>query len=67
MQRIRCLSGDSVVTLATGTGIPERLVLYFLTYIYLGCSMLVLLSEKLADEIELDLFIVFTVSSVSVL
>ena len=33
----------------------------------MGFSILVLLSEKLADEIDLYLFSVFTVSSVSVL
>ena len=59
--------GDSVVTLDTGPDISEILGLYFLTSIYFGCSMLVLLSEKLSDEIDIDLFIVFTVSSVSVL
>ena len=60
-------SGDTVVTLAPGLDILERLGLSLLTFIYFGCSMLVLLSDKLADEIDLDLFSVFTVSSVSVL
>ena len=58
---------DTVVTLAPGLDILERLGLSLLTFIYFGCSMLVLLSDKLADEIYLDLFIHFTVSSVSVL
>ena len=38
----------------------------FLTYIYLGFYILALLSKKLADETHLDLFSVFTMSSVSV-
>ena len=57
--------GDTVVTLSTGLDTLEILGLSLLTFIYFGCSMSVLLSDKLADEIELDLFIVFTVSSVS--
>ena len=58
------MSGDTVVTLSPGIYILERLGLSLLTFIYFGCSMLVLLSDELADEIDLDLFIVFTVSSV---
>ena len=47
--------------------ILERLGLSLLTLIYFGCYLLVLLSDKIADEIYLDLLIVFTVSSVLVL
>ena len=57
--------GDTVVTLSTGLDTLEILGLSLLTFICFGCSMSVLLSDKLANEIELDLFIVFTVSSVS--
>ena len=53
---------DTVVTLAPGLDILERLGRSLLTFISFGCSMLVLLSDKLADEIYLDLFIVFTAS-----
>ena len=59
--------GDSVITLAPSLYIIEILGLSFLTSIYFVWSMLVFLSDKLADEIDLDLFIVFTVFSVSVL
>ena len=61
---MRCLSGDTVVTLAPGLDILERLGLSLLTFIYFGCYMFVLLLDKLADEIDLDLFIIFTLSSV---
>ena len=47
--------------------IPEILELSLLIYICLGFSILVLLSEKLVDGIDLDLFSFFTVSSISVL
>ena len=67
LRGIRCLSCHSAVTLASGPYIPERLGLSFLTSISFGCYMLVLLSEKLTDEKDLDLFIVFTESYVSVL
>ena len=59
------MSSNTVFTLAPGLDILKTLVWLLLTFIYFGCSMLVLLSDKLADEIDLDLFIVFTVSSVS--
>ena len=67
LQGIRCLSGDSLDTLDPCPEIPERLGLYFLIYISLGFSILVLLSEELADEIDLDLFSFFTVRYISVL
>ena len=67
LQGIRCLSGDSIDTLASCLDIPEILGLSLLISISLGFSILVLLSEKLADEIDLDLFSVFTVSYVSVI
>ena len=53
-------------SLAPCSDIPEILGLSLLIYIYLGFCFLALLSEKLTDEIDLDLFSV-TVSSVSVL
>ena len=53
------MSGDAVVTLATDLDILERLGLSLLTFISFGCSMVVLLSYKMADEIDLDLFSVF--------
>ena len=59
------MSSNTVFTLAPGLDILETLGWLLLTFIYFGCSMLVLLSDKLADEIDLDLFNVFTVSSVS--
>ena len=54
--------GDTVVTLAPGLDILERLGLSLLTFISFGYSMLVLLSYKIADEIDIDLFSFFTVS-----
>ena len=59
------MSGDTVVILAPGLDTLEILRLSLLKFIYFGCSMLVLLSDKLDDEIDLDLFSVFAVSSVS--
>ena len=64
LRGIRCLYGDTVVTLAPGLYILELLGLSLLTFLSFGCYMLVLLSDKLACEIDLDLFIVFTVSYV---
>ena len=61
------MSGYTLVILATGLDILERLGLSLLTFISFGCSMLILLSDKLADETYLDLSSVFTVSYVSVL
>ena len=58
---------NTVVTLAPGLEILERLGLSLLTFISFVCSMLVLLSDKLADEIDLDIFVVFTVCYFSVL
>ena len=63
---ISFFSVDTVVTLAPVLYILERLVLSLLTFIYFGSSVLVLLSDRIADGIYLDLLIVFTVSSVSV-
>ena len=57
LQLIRSLSSNTVVTLASGLDILERLGLSLLTFISFGCSILVLLSDKMADEIDLDLFI----------
>ena len=61
------MSGDTVVILDPCLNILERLGLSPITYIYFGCSVLTLLSDKLADDIDLDLFIYFAVFSVSVL
>ena len=58
---------NTVVKLAPGIDIIERLVLSLLIFIYSGCSMLILLSDKLSDEIYLDLFSSFNVYCVSVL
>ena len=64
---IRCLSGDLLDTLDPCPYIPKILALSFLISISFGFYFLVLLSEKLADEIDFDLSSVFTVSSVLVL
>ena len=61
------MSGNTVIKLDLGIDILERIVLSLLTFISFGYFMLMLLSDKLAYEIDLDLFSVFTVSSVSVL
>ena len=45
-------------TLSPFTYIPERLGLSFLISISLGFSILVLLSDKLADEIYLDFLLI---------
>ena len=50
------MSGDTVVTFAPGLDIIERLGLSLLTFISFGCSILVLLSDKMSDEIDLDFF-----------
>ena len=67
LQGIRFWSGVTIYKLSPCTDITERLELYFLISISLGFSILVLLSDKLADEIDLDLFTIFTVYSVPVL
>ena len=64
---IRCLSGVTLDTLYPRPDIPEILELSFLISIFLGFSVLVLLSDKMAHEIDLYLFTNFNVSSVSVL
>ena len=61
------MSGDTVFTLATCLDILERLGLSLIIFLSFGFSILELLSDKLADGIDLDLFIIFTVSYVSVL
>ena len=58
---------NTVVALGPGVDTLKILGLSLLKFISFNCSMLLLLSENLADEIDLGLFIVFTVSSVSVL
>ena len=58
LQVIRCLSGVTCGTLSPCPDITERPGLSFLIYISLGFSILLILSEKLADEIDLDLFII---------
>ena len=59
------MSGDRVVILAPCIDILEKLGLSLLNFIYFGCFILVLLSDKLADEIDLASFSGFTVSYVS--
>ena len=66
LRGIRCLFGVTLDTLYPCPDIPERLELSFLISIYFGFSILVFLWDKLADEIDPDLFTDFTVSSVSV-
>ena len=65
LRGVRSLSSNTVVILAPCLDILETLGLSLLTFISFGCSILVLLSDKLADEI--DFFCVLTVSSDSVL
>ena len=67
LRGIRCSAGVTLDTLYTCPDIPERLELYFLISISLGFSILVLLSDKMSDEIDLDLSTDFTVSYVLVL
>ena len=43
------LSGETKVVLAPGLDILKRLGLSLFMFIYFGCSMLILLSDKLAD------------------
>ena len=59
--------GNIVVILTPGLDIPEKIGLSLITFIYFGCSMLILLSDKLADEIDLDFFNVFTEYYISVI
>ena len=66
-REICSLSGYTVVILAPGLDILERLGLSLLTFIFFGFSRLILLSDKLADEIYLYLCNVFTLSNFSVL
>ena len=67
LRGVRSLSSNTAIILAPGLDIPERLGISLLKFIYFGCSMLILLSDKIADETDLDLFIYFTLSSVSFL
>ena len=43
------MSGNTVITLAPGLDILEIIGLSLLTFIYFGCSMLVLSSDKMVD------------------
>ena len=61
------MSVNTVVILDPCLDILETLGLSLQKFIYFSCSILVLLSDKLAYEIDLDLFSVFTVSYASVL
>ena len=61
------MSGDTVVILDLCLDIIEEPRLSLLTFIFFGCYILVLLSDKLADEIDLVFFSNITVSYVSVL
>ena len=67
LQRIHCLYSVTLDTLYPWPDIPERIELSFLTSSSLVFPILVILSDNMADEIDLDLFTDFTVSSVSVL
>ena len=67
LRGISCLSDVTLDTISTGPEIPERLELSFIISISLGFYILVLLSDKKTDEIDLDLFTDFTVSSISVI
>ena len=67
LRGIRSLSGDTVVILDLCLDIIEEPRLSLLTFICFGCYILVLLSDKLADEIDLVFFSNITVSYVSVL
>ena len=51
MQKIFYFSGNAVVTLSPGLDILEGIGMSLLTFIYFDCYMLVLLSDKLADDI----------------
>ena len=51
------MSCDKVVILAPCLDIIEALGLSLLTFISFGCSILVHLSDKLDDEIDLDIFL----------
>ena len=66
------MSVNTVVILASCIDILETLGVSllnfsFLNFISFGCCFLVRLSNKLTDEIDFVLFIIFNVSSVSVL
>ena len=50
------MSGNTVVTLAPGLGTLERFGISLLNFINFYFFILILLSDKLADEIDLDLF-----------
>ena len=64
LQWIRCLSGITIDTLHPCIDMRERLALSYLISIPFGLFLLVILSDKLADEIYLDLLTDFNVSSV---
>ena len=67
MQGISCLSGVTLDKLSPCSDIPQRLELYLLLSTSFDFYILVLFSDKLADEIELDSFTDFTASYISVL
>ena len=62
LQWIRCLSGVTLDKLSPRPDTPERRELSLLTSISLGFLFLVIFSDKLADEIYLDLLTDSTVS-----
>ena len=64
---ILCLSGVTLDTLYPCPDITERLELSFLVSISMMFLIFVHLSDKLDDEIDLDLFTDFNVTLVSVL
>ena len=53
------MSGNIFVLLDPYLDILETLGLSLLTFIYFGCSILVVLSYKLADEIDLVFLLFF--------
>ena len=61
LRGIRSLSGDTVVILAPCLDILEILGLSLLTFISFGFSVLVLLSDKMDDEIDLDYLVFYCV------
>ena len=67
LRGIRYLSDVTLDKTSPCTDLPEIPGLSFLISISFGFSILELLSNELDDEIDLDLFTDFTVSSVSVL
>ena len=60
---ILCLSSFTLDQLSTCPNTPEIIGLYFIISISLGYSIFLLFIRKMADEIDLDLFTYFNMSS----